>query len=282
MLLKKISDLILFGSIFIALCAVALCIETNILLHVRLNTFSFYSFVFGATLLQYNLHYLIKPSAVNSSGRYVWSSDKRNIHFLLVVAGIICILLSFMHFRLHHFIMVGILALVALVYSFPLIPVGKGKRLKDFGFAKIITLAMMWTFVTVWFPVVNFSIDKNLFLLVFFQRLAFMFVLCILFDLRDVDIDKLENIQTIAVMFGKKKCYSLAYFFLAIFTFISVSIFIHSYDTGLLIAMLLSAFLVLLIIYLSKKIFNDLFYLSCVDGLMLAQAALAYVFVLKI
>ncbi len=277
---KKVSDFILFSNIFIALCAVALCIETNILLHLPLNIYSFYCFVFGATLVQYNLHYLIKPLSANASERHLWSSGKKYIHEVLVTAGVACIFFSFIHFRLHHFIIIGFLGLIAFVYSFPVIPFGKRKRLKDFGFAKIITLSLMWTFVTVWFPAANFNIEKNLFLFVFFQRLAFMLVLCLLFDLRDIDIDRSENINTIVVLLGKKKSYLLTYFFLIIFMLISAGLFMYSHNKNAFTAMAVSACITFSIIYLTKKIFNDLFYLLCVDGLMLAQAVLAYLFVL--
>jgi uncharacterized membrane protein len=140
---KKLAEFVLFGSIFIGLCVVALCIETNLLLHVPLNTCSFYCFVFGATLVQYNLHYLFKTTAVNNSQRLAWSFKNKTIHKVLLSTGITLILFSFVSFRLHHFIILAVLALIAFLYSFPVIPFGKRKRIKDYGFLKIITLALM-------------------------------------------------------------------------------------------------------------------------------------------
>ncbi len=46
-------------------------------------------------------------------------------------------------------------------------------------------------------------------------------------------------------------------------------------------AMLCSALPAFVIVYATKKIFSDLFYLSCVDGLMLLQAILVYLFAVK-
>ena len=282
MLIKKISEFILFSSIFIAACAVALCIETNLLLHLPLNSISFYCFVFGATLAQYNLHYLIKTTAVKNSQRLAWSSKNKSLHKILLVAGILLILFSFFSFRLNHFITLAILAAIASLYSFPVIPIGKRKRIKDYGFIKIITLALLWTLVTVWFPVVNFSIEKNIFVFVFFKRFVFMFVLCLLFDIRDIEIDRRENINTIPVLLGKRESYFLAYIVLVVFIILSVLQFFYYDDKGVLIAMLLSALITFYTAELSKKTNSDFVYLAGIDGMMLLQASLVYLLGLKL
>lgn len=276
-MVKKIAAFILFSSIFIAACAVALCIETNILLHLPLNIISFYCFVFGATLAQYNLHYLVKTSAVNNSQRLSWSLKNKKLHRILFVIGIILILFSFFSFRLHHFIILAILGAIAFLYSFPLIPLGNKKRIKDYGFIKIITLALLWTLVTVWFPIVNLSFEKNIFLFVFFKRFVFMFILCLLFDVRDIGIDRKENINTVAVILGKKKSYYLAYISLIIFIILSFLQFYYFDDKGVLIAMLLSAAATFFIIEVTKKSNSDFVYLAGIDGMMLLQVLLVYV-----
>ena len=281
MQIKKISEFILFGSIFIAACAVALCIQTNLLLHLPLNTFSFYCFVFGATLAQYNLHYLVKTTAVKDSRRLAWSSKNKLIHKVLLGAGIALILFSFLSFRLHHFIILAILGAIALLYSFPVIPFGKKKRIKDYGFLKIITLALLWTLVTVWFPVNNLLFDKNIFLFIFLKRFAFLFVLCLLFDIRDIEIDRKENIRTLAVFLDKKKSYLIIYILLIVFIILSFLQFFYFDDKSILTAMLLSAAATFIAVELTKKTNSDFVYLAGIDGMMLLQAALVYLVGLK-
>ena len=281
MLAKKLAAFILFSSIFIALCAVAFCIETNLLLHLPLNSISFYCFVFGATLAQYNLHYLVKTSAVKNSQRLAWSLKNKNLHKVLLTLGIILILFSFLSFRLHHFIILGILGAIAFLYSLPVIPIGNKKRIKDYGYIKIFTLTLLWTIVTVWFPVVNSSFDRNVFVFVFFRRFVFMFVLCLLFDIRDIEIDKKENINTIAVILGKKKSYYLAYISLIVFIILSLLQFYYFDDKVVLIAMLLSAVITFFTIEVTKKLNSDFIYLAGIDGMMLLQALLVYLVGLK-
>ena len=279
---KKAWELILFGSIFIASCAVAFCMETNILLGLPLNHFSFYCFVFGATLVQYNLHYLVKTIAVKDSIRLVWSQRNKTIHLILLIIGIILILFSFFSFHLKHFIVLLCLGGVAFLYSFPFLPFGKKRRIKDYGFLKIITLALLWTLVTVWFPVNNMRYDPYLFLFVFVKRFVFMFVLCLLFDVRDIEIDSKEKINTLAVMIGKKKAYSVSYLLLIVFVIFSFAQYFYFPQTGFLIAMLISAIVTYVTIEFTKKDNSDFIYLAGIDGMMLLQATLVYVFSLKL
>jgi 4-hydroxybenzoate polyprenyltransferase len=278
---KKLAEFVLFSSIFIGACAVALCIQTNLLMHLPLNTLSFYCFVFGATLVQYNLHYLVKTTAVSNSLRLVWSSKNKMIHKVLLAAGVALILFSFLSFRLHHFIILTILGAIASLYSFPVIPFGKKRRIKDYGFLKIITLALLWTLVTVWFPVNSLLFENDIFVFVFLKRFVFMFVLCLLFDIRDIEIDRTENIRTLPVILGKRKSYLVVYCLLILFVILSLLQVFYFGDERILIAMLLSAAATFFVVELTKKTNSDFVYLAGVDGMMLLQAMLVYLLGLK-
>jgi len=278
---KKILEFILFGSLFIASCAVAFCIETNIVFGVPLNHVSFYCFVFGATLAQYNLHYIAKKVAVRNSERLSWSLGNRNMHLILLIAGVLLILFSFFSFHLKHFAILICLGGIAFLYSFPLLPFSKRKRIKDYGFLKIITLSLLWTLVTVWFPVNSMNVETKLFLFVFVKRFVFMFILCLLFDMRDIEIDNNENIHTTAVVLGRKKSYFLAYVLLVIFIGLSIVQYHYFPQTAFLPAMLISAAATFVTIEITKKSNSDFVYLAGIDGMMLLQAALVYVFSLK-
>jgi 4-hydroxybenzoate polyprenyltransferase len=272
----------LFSSIFIASCAVAFCIETNLLLGLPLNSFSFYCFVFGATLLQYNLHYSTKKKAVKNSERLQWSLQNKKIHFYLLVIGSLLILFSFFSFHLKHFIILACLGAISFLYSFPFFRIGNKKRIKDFGFLKIVTLSLLWTLVTVWFPVNSMQVDSRLFTLVFVKRFVFMFVLCLLFDLRDVEIDKEEKINTLPVMLGKKRSYFLSYVLLLVFLALSLIKYFYFPQPAYLIGMLISTVCTFLIIERTRKTNSDFIYLAGIDGMMLLQAALIFLFSLKL
>ncbi len=279
---KKFSEFILFTSIFISLCAVALCMETNVLLGLPLNHFSFYCFVFGATLAQYNLHYLVKTVAIKNSQRQAWSQNKKQIHFILLVVGSTLILFSFFSFHLKHFITLGCLGAISFLYSFPFLPFKRKKRIKDYGFLKIMTITLLWTLVTVWFPVNLMPVANKLFWLIFLKRFIFMFVLCLLFDVRDIDIDRSDNINTLAVMLGKKSSYFLSYTLLLLFVILSFVQNFYLPQNGFLIAILISAAATFLTIELTKKTNSDYIFLAGIDGMMLLQAFLVFLFSFKL
>ena len=282
MYLKKLLEFILFSSIFIASCAVGFCIETNLLLGLPLNSFSFYCFVFGATLLQYNLHYSTKKLAVKNSERLQWSLKNKKVHFYLLIIGCLLILFSFFSFHLKHFIILACLGAISFLYSFPFLPVGKRRRIKDYGLLKIVTLSLLWTLVTVWFPVNTMPVNGNLFLLVFLKRFIFMFILCLLFDLRDIEIDRKENIDTLPIMLGKKRSYNLSYILLGLFLAIALVQYFYLPQLAFLFAMIVSAAVTFFIIERTKKTNSDFIYLAGIDGMMLLQAVLVYLFSLNL
>ena len=276
MLLKRFIDVILFGSIFISLCAVALCIETNLLLHLPLNNFSFYLFVFGATLLQYNLHYLFKKTAVNNSGRLRWSRNNKILHIIFIVTGAIIVVVTMFNFTLRHIIIISVLGIITMLYSFPFFPFIK-KRIKDFGLLKILTLAFLWTIITVWFPLGEEFFFRIDFQLIFFRRFIFIFTICLLFDIRDIVIDRKKNISTFAVILGLQKSYLLCNILLFSFTILSFIQFFIVNDLIQLIVMVSSAIVTFVIIGISKKNNSDYIYLGAIDGMMFLQALLVII-----
>ncbi len=148
------------------------------------------------------------------------------------------------------------------------------KRIKDFGLLKIVTLAFLWTLVTVWLPVDETNFSGFSFQLVFLRRFMFIFILCLLFDIRDTEIDRKENIATLSVKLGIKNSYTLCYLLLIIFILPSIIQFIYLYDSIQLMAMLISAAATAIIIEYSKKNNSDVVYLFYIDGMMLLQALL--------
>ncbi|MEP6617390.1 MAG: UbiA family prenyltransferase [Ginsengibacter sp.] len=273
-MLKKFLDFILFGSLFIGFCTVAMCVETNLLLGVPFNPASFYLFVFAATVFQYNLHYLLKRSAVKGSDRLAWSQKNNRIHWILIVISMCLIFTSLFSFKLHHFIFLSVMGVITFLYSIPVLPFRQKKRIKDFGILKILTITLLWTLVTVWFPIDQAIHGDLSFQFVFARRFIFIFVLCLMFDLRDAEIDRKENIHTIPVITGVQRAYQIAYLLLGIFILLSVVQFFRVQHLGHLNAMILSALATLVMIEYTKKNKADFVYLACIDGMMLLQALL--------
>jgi 4-hydroxybenzoate polyprenyltransferase len=105
-----------------------------------------------------------------------------------------------------------------------------------------------------------------------------MFILCLLFDMRDIEVDRSENIRTLAVALGRKKSYVLSYLVLLIFVLLCVAQYIYLPQIQFLIPMLISSVATLITIEITKRSNSDYVYLAGIDGMMLLQAILIYLF----
>lgn len=265
---------LIYGAIFISLCAVALCMETSLLLGFPLNNFSFYLVVFSATLGQYNIHYYIKRSAGPSSDRFAWSRQHRHVHLALNIVGAAGLLGGLFHLQPRHFMVLGIIAVLTVLYSFPFLPFERKKRLKDFGLLKILVLTYVWTLITVWFPVVSLSRITADFRLVFIHRFIFMFALCLAFDIRDREADAADGIGTIPVRLGRRRSFMISYATLAVFAVLTLLLFRSTGNLPQLHALLLSTAATAFVVGFAKRRDTDMYYLACIDGMMLLQAIL--------
>lgn len=275
--MKSVFHTFIYGAIFISLCTVGLCMETNLLLGLPFNSFYFYLLVFSATLGQYNIHYFIKRDARPDSDRYFWSLQHLNTHLMLNVLGAIGLLIGLFHLKPRNLMVLAIIAVITILYSFPLLPFKKKKRLKDFGLLKILTLSYVWTLITVWFPAVTMTGITTGVRLVFLQRFMFMFALCLAFDIRDIDSDSRSGIRTIPVALGKRNSYVIIYASLLLFLVFSLLHFRYSLHFMQFNAMIVSALATYFVVEYARTRNSDLVYLFCVDGMMLLQAILILV-----
>ncbi len=228
-------------------------------------------------MVQYNLHYLVKKTSHNNSSHFQWSAKNRNIHLVLIGAGLLCVIAGLFTFQLNHLILLLVLGIITLIYSIPLLPLSNKKRLKDYGILKIFTLVLLWTVITVWFPADQIHYTGKSILLLFIRRFVFLFALCLVFDIRDINIDTKENIRTIPVIIGVKQTHTLINVLLIIFILFTLIQFVQTPDIGGLNAMMLSAAATFVMIEYVKKNSSDIAYLACIDGMMLLQALLVII-----
>jgi 4-hydroxybenzoate polyprenyltransferase len=248
--------------------------ETSLLLGLPFNSFPFYLLVFSATLGQYNIHYYIKRDANPDSDRFFWSIGHRNVHLILNIIGAIGVAIGLFHLKPKNFMVLGIIAVITILYSFPLLPFRNKKRLKDFGLLKILTLSYVWTLITVWFPMVTLTRITPGFKLVFMQRFIFMFALCLAFDIRDMVSDGKKGIRTLPVALGKRRSYLIIYASLLLFLILSILHFRYTLHFMQLNGMIISALATYFVIEYAKNKNSDMLYLASVDGMMLLQAIL--------
>lgn len=268
---KRILDLFLFGNIYVALGAVCLIQSTAIQLGLN-DYLVFYSALsFFATLFIYNLQRIFySPQKDNSllSVRRKWVFENQFAVKLLCIIGSIGVAVTF--FYNDHKIIFYLLPLLLLsiAYFLPFI------KLRKNNWFKLLILAIVWTTTTAFVPALlndtdPFSINN---ILHFFVRFTFMISICIPFDIRDMEIDKAENIFTFSQKLGENKTRWIALGFMFIYILlITAEFFQKMFPMKIFIALLLTAVINAVIVFMSSSKRSEYFYTALLDGTMILQ-----------
>ncbi len=267
---------ILSHSVFISLCAFALCWQSFLLLHITID-YTICLLIFFATLSSYNFYWLIsKYHFSDKRGLLILLQQNFSNVFFFVIAAIG--LLSCLYERTLLLPPVIIAILLTLLYSVPLWPVKLLAVTRKAGFIKTVLLAFTWTYVTVIVPSQEgIFIESVSVALLFTARFLFMLMLCIIFDSRDINVDKIHSLRSLATDVSRK---ALSLIMIIVFTCYIVTGFLLRYyfdDVEQVIAFFITGLVTLLVYRLSLKQRGYFFYYFLVDGLMLFSAAATFV-----
>lgn len=94
--------------------------------------------------------------------------------------------------------------ILSLLFSIPLWGIKRKFRIRESLFVKMPLLAAVWSITTVIIPLVDQNIDHGSSFVIqqTICRFIFVFILYIPFEIRDMEIDQMENIKTIPSVFG--------------------------------------------------------------------------------
>jgi hypothetical protein len=266
----KLLHFILSHSIFIAICAVSLCFQTALLLHINLS-FYLYAFVFFSTICSYNFYWLLSGYSFTGQSLYLFLKQHYTnvVVFTLAAAGLLISLLKIP--ALVPVISIGLL--LTLLYAVPLLPFKIFHFTRKAGLLKTFLLAFTWAFVTVYIPYQQAPTGNAVALVMLFNnRLIFMLMLCIIFDARDTNIDKIRGLQSLTTIL---KPTTVRYIMAALFVaYITNGIVFRVYFNlpVQILPLLVTGAATALIYFLSQKKQGYFFYYFLVDGLMLFSA----------
>jgi len=277
----KFINLVLYSNLWIALCAVAMVLQTELIFLRKLQWSNYAAFVFTATLFVYALHRVVgleKVAAFQEKGRFlVISNFKSHIAIYAALAGIACF---YFFVKMAWWAQVSLVvpSILSLGYVLPIF--GKKRRLRDFNFIKIFLIAIVWSWVTVLIPATYcgqiFSMDL---LIMAIERAAFIFALTLPFDIRDLKVDQHTGVKTIPAAIGKKNAKLLAASSLALMLIlVQINIANGFYLNLNLLPFLLSTFISTIFIYYADDNRHDYLYTAGVDGMMILQGVLVYIF----
>ena len=280
--MKRIVGWLLSSSIFASFCALALCLgaEELLLAHHAAKAFGInydvqswnhplHFLVFGATLLEYNAHFLLntKGTGIPVLGAYL----------LALTGGSLCAM-ALPGMPLTVMILLGSLGLLAVLYSTPYIPFRPKRRINDYGITKILVLTVTWVAMTTILPSLYLGFTWHVLSHEIVLRTLLIFPLCLAFDLRDYESDKAKGIQTIAGALGEVKSYKIIYINLLIlivtgliFLFTGAIIFPH------FIAVAVAALLAFCSVRFARKAQHPFIYSGLIDGVMLVYGLLVWV-----
>jgi 4-hydroxybenzoate polyprenyltransferase len=224
--------------------------------------------------LVYNVHYLIKKSSTTVSDRFAWTQHYRVWHYLFFSIGVVMCVASLFFLSPKIFKACLVLGALSFAYSLPLLPFRNKKRIKDFGWVKILVLTSVWTIVTSVLPILYWDkliMDYPFEILI---RFVFLFILCVAFDIRDMQTDLEADIFTLPNLIGLKNSYRVMDASLLLFALLSVMQYIRYPSLVRLAGEIITAILTKLVIEYTRKYPSDKAYLGLVDGMMLVYAML--------
>lgn len=177
-------------------------------------------------------------------------------------------------FSLKIFLCCIVLALLSFAYSLPLLPFTEKRKLRDFGWVKILVLSGVWTIVTSVLPILYWDKSLSAFPYEILLRFVLLFILCLAFDIRDMQTDLQAHIYTLPNKIGERNTYRLINWMIVLFLALGIIQYLRYPSLLRLTGDLLTTLLTWLAIRYTKKHPSDKAYLGLVDGIMLVYAVI--------
>ena len=272
-MLKKIFDFFVFSSLFIAVCAVLMAYQVNLLFETPIS-FNLFGFVFCGSVCSYNFHWYLTPPLVrDTSEKLAWNLSNKPLHLILFIAGLVGSGL-FALLMIEHWFWLGVTAFLTFLYSAPKIQLPLFGYLRKVALAKTIFLAFAWTHVTTLLPMVmqspELTAPQEWFVV---NRFFFIYAICILFDYRDVEEDRKAGIRSMITFINAKGVDILFWGSLVAYAGTTV-MFAGQFNIAETISLLMPGCILSLLYYYSKNNFSDYLYYFILDGLMMLSAPL--------
>ena len=277
--LKGILDVLVYGNLYVAIPIALLAFSSYSIFGTHLISLELIALIFFSTLFLYPMHrllslYRIQPEAY--SLRLKIAAKFKGFLFMVVVLAAIGTAyfgLQISEKVFYSFIPLGILSLG---YSIPFIPSKKRLlRIRDLPGIKVFAIGFVVSFVTVIVPILNGIEVLNVGVvgLYFLIRMLFIVAITLPFDIRDMKLDRKENIKTIPLIIGKKNTLKLARGLIVlsiVLTLLLPSVcnvaYVHS--SFLLMSLVLTGFVLMRMKDFERGYFNAF----VLEGMMIVQA----------
>lgn len=279
----------LYSSLHIAICAMAITAYTYFILPLRIVDHSYVAFVGAATLLLYSLHRIIgikKSSSYANQGRFaIIVRYKSHLIFYSIASSLYCIH-AYVNFDWNRKLLLFIPAVLSLGYSLPIF--WGGKRLRDFHWIKIFLIAICWAVITCTIPycesmltLCDSPLNCSALILLTIERAIFIFAITIPFDIRDREVDKSTEVNTLATRYSDITLVKIARVALLSTSIVACILYLLGTYSELTLPPLLITYLITAyLIRLSNERRSDYFYTGIMDGTMLLPTIIISLYVI--
>lgn len=260
----------MFTNLYVALCGAALTAASYVLLGLPARVDHVSGLVCCCILVIYNLDRLVEPNPGDSVHER-WVGEHHRVLWgltLFSAAGAIALASQLSHAALYSLPIAGA---IAVGYCLPVVWYrGRWRRLKALPGAKLLLIALVWTYATAGLPMLDHGIALNRSTAsVLLARLFFIAAVALPFDLPDMARDRRSGIATIPTLFGVDATRRIAWLLIAVSAFFAIA---NPWPdaSALLIGCACTAGLITAL----RPDRGVLYFMVALDGMLLVQAGL--------
>lgn len=194
---------LVFTNLYVALCGAALTAATATLLGEPIRLDAIAGLVFCCTLVIYNLDRLVEPNPGDSVHEQ-WVESHRRWLWLITAAGALGAVAFWSEINPAAQASLPIAGAIAIGYCLPVVPRrGRWLRLKAMPGAKLILIALVWTYATAGLPMLHHDVAPDgQAIAIVLARFFFIAAVALPFDLPDMQRDRQAGIDTVPIVFG--------------------------------------------------------------------------------
>jgi 4-hydroxybenzoate polyprenyltransferase len=277
-MLRSLINLLLYGHFWIAAAALAMTIQTHLLLEGSWNWSDLDAFIASGTLTIYALHRMVVLRLAGEhrpEGRFEIMETFR--WHIIAYAALAAIIAAYFYWQLPASLKLSLLIpnLIALGYVLPLL---NGRRLRDLPYLKIFLISLSWAWITVIAPAqsVGLAIDRSI-LLMALERACFIFAITIPFDIRDMVQDQQAAVSTLPGQWGILRAKRTALVALMMMMLLVLLNFgLGYYTPGIGLGLFFSAISSAVLIWKATPERHDYYFTGLLDGTMILQLGLVW------
>lgn len=273
-LIRRLVEALLYSSVFISGCAFFLTIETYLLTGIAVSM-PIAIFVFLATLFIYNTSSIQRTwrGWIAIGSERAWGIRyQKQLAAVAMLSLVGAITIYFVYGLRINFWLVLLLALISIGYTVPLL-FRRVKPLRSVPLLKVFLIALVWSAVTVMFPLVDAGVEIEAgALLLWARRFLFILALALLFDIRDYTYDRNTRTLTFPGLIGENYTRFLSLALLLLY----LLLIIYTENGPVLVGLVSATLVAGLVVWHASEEKPRIYYALLADGAMLVHFAFVY------